>query len=340
MDQQGKTLSMKTPSSLGMRRIDVLEYAQSYEYTHADVEAEHASEEKSTLNENVSLLMSKCFPHGDIPCGITITEYLQCVASTKREGKKEYKRLKRTLDERLQVAAFKPDSRLPFSTPRTPRRNSSPRKPLLHEIILTEDSMDNNGYENAREKPPPARVPHGLTTSVLEKNRRSPAATKSSVLDSLIKLNPDRKLVKKKVVPSLSSSKNPKDPGKNSFCEDSNSMGLDNPTPDPLDVLLRRQVVLAQEQEGRLRTGGNGLQGTSTCHLRIASRYHRLETVSSHVSKPTTVPSKLTIVGNPARPVENNPMARERPLPSSGYQSKPHGEIKKGTKGNSQEVVD
>ncbi|XP_037525369.1 serine/threonine-protein kinase VRK1-like [Rhipicephalus sanguineus] len=51
----------------------------------------YVSQQKSTQLENITLLMSKCFQHRDIPCGIT--KILQCAASTKFENTPDCKRL-------------------------------------------------------------------------------------------------------------------------------------------------------------------------------------------------------------------------------------------------------
>ncbi|KAH6926960.1 hypothetical protein HPB50_024297 [Hyalomma asiaticum] len=224
---------------------------------------EYVSQQKSSLMDNIPLLMSKCFPHGDIPCGIT--EFLQYVASMKFEDTPDYKRLKRILEKGIQAAGFKPDGRLLFTPPRTPRRNSfSPKKPVLQEIILAEDSASESGDENAVGKPPPPKVSRGGRTAPVRKNnRRSPATTKSaSGLGGLVKLEPERKPVKKKAVSAVSARTSSKDSRKNGFCEDSNSMGLDNPTPAMLEVLQRKQALLAQQQEGLLP--GNGRKRSST----------------------------------------------------------------------------
>ncbi|KAH8028198.1 hypothetical protein HPB51_014153 [Rhipicephalus microplus] len=167
---------------------------------------EYVSQQKSRLMEDIPLLISKCFPHGDIPCGIT--EFLQYVASMKFEDTPDYKRLKRILEKGIQAAGFKPDGRLLFTPPRTPRRNSfSPKKkPVLQEIILAEDSMDDESGEdeNVVKKPPPAKIARGRTTPVRRNNRRSPAASKSASDFSDLKLETERKPVKKKAVSALS----------------------------------------------------------------------------------------------------------------------------------------
>ncbi|XP_049266965.1 serine/threonine-protein kinase VRK1 isoform X1 [Rhipicephalus sanguineus] len=244
---------------------------------------EYVSQQKSRLMEDIPLLMSKCFPHGDIPCGIT--EFLQYVASMKFEDTPDYKRLKRILEKGIQAAGFKPDGRLLFTPPRTPRRNSfspkvcfcaspmelimakwQPKKPVLQEIILAEESMEDESGEdeNVAEKPPPAKLARGRTTPVRRNNRRSPAASKSaSGLSDLVKPEPERKPAKKKAVSALSARTSSKDSRKNGFCEDSNSMGLDNPTPAMLEVLQRKQALLAQQQEGLLPSNGRKRSSTS-----------------------------------------------------------------------------
>ncbi|KAH7984541.1 hypothetical protein HPB52_022239 [Rhipicephalus sanguineus] len=172
---------------------------------------DYVSQQKSKLLENIPLLMSKCFQHRDIPCGIT--QFLQYTACMKFEKTPNCRLLKRISEKGIQSVGFKPGSRLRCAPPRTPRRNSySPKKPALQEIIFADGSMDKNGNENVVEK-----------------------------------LEPERKPLKKKVVSSLSGRTSCKDSQKDGFCEDSNSMGLDNPTLATLEVLQCKQAVLVQK---------------------------------------------------------------------------------------------
>ncbi|KAH6920234.1 hypothetical protein HPB50_028776 [Hyalomma asiaticum] len=135
--------------------------------------------------------MSKCFSHGEIPYGIT--EFLLYVASMKFEGTPDCKRLRRTLVKRVQAAVLVPDGMLHFTPPRMQRRSSfSPKKPVLQEIILAEDSLSDSGDENAMEKPPPTNVSRGSrTASVRKDNRRLPRATKSASGLGDLKLEPE-----------------------------------------------------------------------------------------------------------------------------------------------------
>ncbi|KAH7984527.1 serine/threonine-protein kinase VRK1 [Rhipicephalus sanguineus] len=82
---------------------------------------EYVSQQKSTPMEAIPLLMSKCFPHGEIPCGIT--EFLRYVGTMNLEDAADYKQLMRILENDIQAAGFKPDGRLLFKPQRTPRRN-------------------------------------------------------------------------------------------------------------------------------------------------------------------------------------------------------------------------
>ncbi|KAH6921150.1 hypothetical protein HPB50_027863 [Hyalomma asiaticum] len=165
---------------------------------------EYISEQKSSLIEDISLLMTECFPRGQIPC--CITEFLQYVSSVNFEVTADYKRLQ-FLEKSVQAAGFVPDGTLHFTLPRTPWRSSfTPKKPVLQEIIFAEDSPSGSGDENAVGKPPPANVSRGsCTASVRKDNRRLPRATKSASGLGDLKLEPD------------------------SFCEGRNSRGLDNP---------------------------------------------------------------------------------------------------------------
>ncbi|KAH6919442.1 hypothetical protein HPB50_029572 [Hyalomma asiaticum] len=162
---------------------------------------EYISEQKSSLIEDISLLMTECIPRGKIPC--CITEFLQYVASVKFEDTPDCKRLKRTFVKRVQAAGCVPDGMLHFTLPRTQRRSSfSPKKPVLQQISLAENSPSDIGDENAVGKPPPAKVSHGsCTASVRKHNCWLPRATKStSGLGGLVELEHERKAFKKKAV--------------------------------------------------------------------------------------------------------------------------------------------
>ncbi|KAH7983355.1 serine/threonine-protein kinase VRK1 [Rhipicephalus sanguineus] len=152
---------------------------------------EYVSQQRCTLLENFPLLMRKCFQQGDIPCGITV--FLQYVASMKFEDTPDYGQLNRILEKEIEAPALEPDSRLLRTPPRRPRRSSfSPKKSVLEEIILAEDSMDVRVNENLVEEPPPANVAHGCTTPLQKNNRRSPTATKSATrLQGLVKVEPE-----------------------------------------------------------------------------------------------------------------------------------------------------
>ncbi|KAL1445254.1 hypothetical protein MTO96_029274 [Rhipicephalus appendiculatus] len=195
---------MKIAFSLGMRVIVLSEQVPSYEYIHADADAdsEHVSPLTSTLVEDIPLLMSGCFSHGDNPCGIT--EFLQYVPSMKLEGTPGYKTLK-MIFENIQAAGSKRDSRLFVTPPRTPMCKSfSPRKPVLHGIILGEESTRKSGNEIVAEKPPPPRSP----TDARHRSRGATAGTAAtrpkSGLHGLVNLEPDRNPVKKETISFLS----------------------------------------------------------------------------------------------------------------------------------------
>ncbi|XP_065307043.1 serine/threonine-protein kinase VRK1-like isoform X2 [Dermacentor albipictus] len=302
---------------------------------------EYVSQQKCGFMDNIPLLMTKCFPHGDVPSGIT--EFLQYVASMKFEDTPDYKRLKRILEKGIQVAGFKPDGRLVFTPPRTPRRNSSSpkvcfcasmeltgkcqsKKPVLQEIILAEDSADESESENIEEKPPATKVARSRAVPARKNNRRSPAATKSaSGLSSLAKLDPEPKMAKKKAASSLSGRTSSKDSRKNGFCEDSNSMGMDNPTPAMLEVLQRKQALLAQQQEGLLPSGGNGRKRSST------------SPPANHCSSPSWADGPPSPVQTCDRAVQadngkvprprNDRMARKRPVRTTGCQTEPYNAL-------------
>ncbi|KAH6945335.1 hypothetical protein HPB50_007899 [Hyalomma asiaticum] len=225
---------------------------------------EHVSQQKSSLMENISLLIITCFPRWEIPCGIT--EFVHCVAAMKFEDTPDYKRLQRFLEKGIQAAGFNPDGRLPFTPPRTQRRNSfSPKKPVLHEIIPAEGSTGDSGVENAVRKPPHSNASRGgRTVLVRKKNCRSHATTKSaSGVDGLVKLERQRKPVKKNAVWAVSAGTSSQDSRKNGLCEGSNSVGLGNPTPTMLEVLQRKEVLVAQQKEGLLPLTGNGRKCSS-----------------------------------------------------------------------------
>lgn len=281
---------------------------------------EYVSQQKSGFMNNIPLLMTKCFPHGDVPCGIQ--EFLRYVASMKFEDTPDYKRLRRILEQGIQAAGFKADGRLQFTLPKTSRRNSfSPKKkPVEEDPVLTEDSMEESGEENhvpekaaagagrarvaavrrtnrrspAADKPPAEKKPmeevvlvevsteeSSDESSVPEKvaarsnnrrrvapvrkiNRRSPPAVAdkpSPEIDGLLALESEPKPARKRAASALSTARTSSKADssrKNGFSEDSNSMGLDNPTPAMLEVLQRRQALLAQQQEGLLPVGGGG----------------------------------------------------------------------------------
>ncbi|KAH6946017.1 hypothetical protein HPB50_011156 [Hyalomma asiaticum] len=203
--------------------------------------------------ENIHRVTSKGFPRGEIPCGNT--EFLHYVASVKFGNTPDYKRLKRILEKGIR-ADFNADGRLPITPPRTPRHNSfSPKKSVLEEIILAKDSTSESCDENTVRKLPPANVSSsGHKTLVRKKNLRSPATTTSASGLRALKLEPERKPVKKKAASAVSDS---------GFCEGSNSVGLDNPISATLEVLPRKDALLAQQQEGLLLSGGNGRKRSS-----------------------------------------------------------------------------
>ncbi|XP_037525273.1 serine/threonine-protein kinase VRK1-like [Rhipicephalus sanguineus] len=137
---------------------------------------EYVSQRKTSPLENITLLMSKCFQHRAIPYGITV--FLQHVASMKFENTRDHKRLKRVLQKSIQVSGFKPYTRLHLAPPRTPRRNSfSPKKSVLQERILAEDSVGVSVDGKVVEKPLPVKVTRGRPTTVRNNNRRTQAAT-------------------------------------------------------------------------------------------------------------------------------------------------------------------
>lgn len=287
---------------------------------------EYVSQQKCGFMDNIPLLMSKCFPHGDVPTGIT--EFLQYVASMKFEDTPDYKRLKRILEKGIQASGFKPDGRLLFTPPRAPRRNSSSpkKKAVLQEIILAEDSADESESENIAAKPPAAKVARSRAAPARKNNRRSPAASKStSGLSSLAKFDPEPKTGKKKAASSVSARTSSKDSRRNGFCEDSNSMGLDNPTPAMLEVLQRKQALLAQQQEGLLPSGANGRKRSSTSPPAI------------HSSSPSWADGPLSPVQTCDRAVQadngivprqkNDRAARKRPLRSTGCQTEPSNAV-------------
>lgn len=279
---------------------------------------EYVSQQKCGFMNNIPLLMTKCFPHGDVPCGIT--EFLRYVASMKFEDTPDYKRLRRILEQGIQAAGFKADMRLQFTPPKTSRRNSfSPKKQPVEDPVLAEDSMEESGEENhvpekvaagagrarvaavrrnnrrspAADKPPaekkpmeevvlveesagddsdessspvkvvPVKSSRRRAAAVRKNNRRSPPAAAdkpSPEIDGLLVLECEPKPARKRAASALSTARTSSkaDSRKNGFSEDSNSMGLDNPTPAMLEVLQRKQALLAQQQEGLLPSGGGG----------------------------------------------------------------------------------
>ncbi|XP_037526006.1 serine/threonine-protein kinase VRK1 [Rhipicephalus sanguineus] len=225
---------------------------------------QYVSQGKSTTMEDVPLLLSKCSPHRDIPC-----ELLEFVSFMKFENTPDYKRLKRISEKGVEVPRFKPDGRIFFKTPRTLRCNSFlPKKSVLQEIMLAEHSIGESGGENVVEKPPPAQVTSDYTAPIRKNNRWSPAATKStSVFEGLFKLEPERTPLKK-AVSSLSGRTSSEGSRRNGFCEDRNSMSLDNTTTTMLEMLQRKQALLAQQQEGVRPPGGNGQNHSSISGLR------------------------------------------------------------------------
>ncbi|KAL1448269.1 hypothetical protein MTO96_044111 [Rhipicephalus appendiculatus] len=138
--------------------------------------------------ENTPLQMTKCSSHVDFPCGIT--EFLQHMAYMKFEETPSFSRLKRILEKGIQAVGFKCDSRLLFTSPRTPRRNSFwTKKPVQQEIILAENSTEKNGDRSVSEKPASGMVARGRTTPIL-----SSSLYKSLELNGLVKLEPEKKV--------------------------------------------------------------------------------------------------------------------------------------------------
>ncbi|XP_037526534.1 serine/threonine-protein kinase VRK1 [Rhipicephalus sanguineus] len=169
------------------------------------MDPEHVSEQRNKLMENMPLLMSKCLPHGNIPC--SITKLLQYAVPIKFEDSEHYKRRNRVSQKGIHTACFKPRSGLRFMPPRTQRRKwFSPKKPMLQEIILAEDSMGESGDENVMEKSQQSKVATTpATTPLWKRKHRSPAVTKSaSWPHGVVKLEPKRKPVKKNAASSLS----------------------------------------------------------------------------------------------------------------------------------------
>ncbi|XP_037526456.1 serine/threonine-protein kinase VRK1-like [Rhipicephalus sanguineus] len=116
--------------------------------------------------------------------------------------------------------------RVSSQAPRTRRRNlPSPKTPVLQGIILAEGTIGKIGDVTV-----------------------------------LAKLKPQRKPLNRKVVSPLSCRARFKGSRKNSFCEDSNSIGLDNPTSVMLEVLQLNKAVFAQQQERLLSPRGIGRQ--------------------------------------------------------------------------------
>lgn len=282
---------------------------------------EYVSQQKSGFMGNIRLLMAKCFPHGDVPSGIT--EFLQYVASMKFEDTPDYKRLKRILEKGIQEAGFKPDGRLLFTPPRAPRRNSfSPKKkPVLQDIILAEDSMEESGEENSNVEEKPlvrAAVRNRAGGAVRRNNRRSPAEKSPSRLDGFVTLELEPRAGKKRATSALSGRTSSKDSRKNGFSEDSNSVGLDNPTPAMLEVLQRKQALLAQQQEGVLPSTGSGRKRSSTSPpTNHCPSSHLLWGLDGHLSPVETVDRAVQAAPRP----RNDKAARKRPLRTTGCQT-------------------
>ncbi|KAH8033360.1 hypothetical protein MRX96_000400 [Rhipicephalus microplus] len=75
--------------------------------------------QESPVMEDTPSMLSKNFPHQDIPCGIT--NFLKYVASIKFESAPDYKRLKRICEKGVHLRDFRPKSRMPFNTPKKRR---------------------------------------------------------------------------------------------------------------------------------------------------------------------------------------------------------------------------
>ncbi|XP_077537089.1 serine/threonine-protein kinase VRK1-like isoform X2 [Haemaphysalis longicornis] len=286
---------------------------------------EYVSQQKCGFMDNIPLLMTKCFPHGDVPSGIQ--EFLRYVASMKFEDTPDYKRLRRILEQGIQAAGLKADGRLQFTPPKVSRRNSfSPKKKPAEDPVLAEDSMEESGEENHVPEKVAAGAGRARVAAVRRTNRRSPAADKppaekkpmeevvlveqsagesssdegSSVpekvaaaakggrrrvaavrknsrrsppalpdkpspeIDGLLALDSEPKPARKRAASALSTARTSSradSSRKNGFSEDSNSMGLDNPTPAMLEVLQRKQALLAQQQQEGLLPSGGGSGG-------------------------------------------------------------------------------
>ncbi|XP_037526523.1 serine/threonine-protein kinase VRK1-like [Rhipicephalus sanguineus] len=133
-------------------------------------------QQKSTLTEIIPLLMSKCFPHGDIPCGIT--EFLQYVASMKFEDTTDYIRPNKDIGEGRLGSGYQDQQHDAFHT----------AEDAVAPLVLAEEARaarnlprrGPHGGERGKsvlEKPPPTKVPLCRTTNIRQ-NRRSPRLTR------------------------------------------------------------------------------------------------------------------------------------------------------------------
>ncbi|KAL3251730.1 hypothetical protein MRX96_000398 [Rhipicephalus microplus] len=101
---------------------------------------------KSRLMQVFTILMSKGFPHGDIPC--YITEFLLYVALT-FEKHATPETAERILQMVIQATYCKPDSSVHFTQPKIYGTTFFyQRGPCSKKILLAEDSTWNTGDEN------------------------------------------------------------------------------------------------------------------------------------------------------------------------------------------------
>ncbi|KAL3204151.1 hypothetical protein MRX96_041380 [Rhipicephalus microplus] len=141
-------------SQIGVMNVLVLHWLCSpLPSMHNLKKPKYVSQHKSTQMQIITMLMSKGFPHGDIPC--YITEFFLYVALTfqKHATPETAERILQTV---IQATYCKPDSSVHFPQPKICGTTFSyQRDQCSKKILLAEDSAWNTGDENVVNLLPP-----------------------------------------------------------------------------------------------------------------------------------------------------------------------------------------
>ncbi|XP_029846977.2 serine/threonine-protein kinase VRK1 [Ixodes scapularis] len=163
----------------------------------------YVSQRKSWFMDNIPLLMSKCFPNKDVPCGIT--EYLQLVAELEFEAAPDYNRLRAILVKGIRASGLKHDGRLLLSPPRKspPARSPVKRKPPVPKkrprASPAAQLAESDDDDDKEEAPPPARARPANARA-----RKPPNVASASNDDAPLAASPRGGRTRRQSAPSMS----------------------------------------------------------------------------------------------------------------------------------------